>query len=159
MTLLLWILAVVLVLLGVLGTFLPGLAGAPLVFLGLLVAAWIGDFEKVGTGTLIVLAILTLLSAGFELLATSLGAKRAGASKKAIIGAAIGALAGLPLGIVGVILGPFLGAAAGEYLERRELLQAGKVGLGTWLGLLLGFAGKAALVFVMIGIFLVSYVL
>jgi uncharacterized protein YqgC (DUF456 family) len=156
---LLWVLAVLLVLAGIVGTFLPGLAGAPLVLGGLILAAWIDGFEKVGVVTLIVLGILTLLSAGVDFLASSLGAKRVGASRSAIVGAVIGTLIGIFFGLAGIVLGPFLGAAIGEFVQRRELLQAGKVGLGTWLGLVFGLAGKVALVFAMVGIFVAAYFL
>jgi uncharacterized protein YqgC (DUF456 family) len=154
-----WTLVVFFIILGILGTFLPGLPGAPFVFLGLFLAAWLGNFEKVGAFTLIILAILTIFSLGIDFLAASLGAKRAGASRMAIIGAAIGTIIGLFFGFVGLILGPFLGAAVGEYIKRRELLRAGKVGIGTWIGLVFGIGGRVALAFVMLGIFVVSYIL
>ncbi|MCZ6696824.1 MAG: DUF456 domain-containing protein [Acidobacteria bacterium] len=155
----LWVLAVLLVFGGIAGTFLPVLAGAPLVLAGLVLAAWIEEFEKVGAITLIVLGILALLAVGFDFLASTLGAKRVGASRSAIIGAMLGTLVGLFFGLPGIVLGPFLGAAIGEFIERREWLQAGKVGLGTWLGMVFGLAGKVALVFTMIGIFIAAYFL
>jgi len=71
----------------------------------------------------------------------------------------VGALAGLFFGLPGLILGPFLGAFLGEYLARRDWRQAGRVGFGTWLGMLLAAAGKLALIFTMVGIFLTAYVL
>jgi hypothetical protein len=159
MTALLWALAVVLVLVGIAGTVLPALPGAPLVFLGLLLAAWIDGFQRVGWLTLALLAALTLASMGVDLVATSLGAKRVGASRQAVIGAAIGTVAGLFFGLPGIVAGPFVGAAAGEYLARRDVIQAGKVGLGTWLGLALGAAAKLALAFAMLGLFLTAYIL
>jgi hypothetical protein len=58
-----------------------------------------------------------------------------------------------------LILGPFFGAAAGEYLARRNLRQAGKIGLAAWLGLVVGTAAKIALAFTMIGIFVLAYVI
>ncbi|HLG17652.1 MAG TPA: DUF456 domain-containing protein [Blastocatellia bacterium] len=157
MTLLLWIVAVVLVLAGIAGTVLPALPGGPLVFVGLLFAAWAGGFERVGWGTLMILGVLALLSIGVDFLSTSLGAKRVGASKAAIIGAMVGTIVGLFFGFVGLLLGPFIGAVIGELATRRDVAQAGKAGLGTWLGLVLGRATNLALVFVMIGIFVAAY--
>lgn len=159
MATLLWVLAIVLILVGIAGTILPALPGAPLVFLGLLVAAWIDGFDKVGWFTLSVLAVLAILTFGIEFLATSMGAKRAGASKLAVIGAAVGTLGGIFLGIPGLILGPFLGAVAGEYITRRNWGQAGKVGIGTWIGIVLGTAGKLAVIFAMVGLFILAYVI
>lgn len=156
---LLWILAVILVLVGLAGTVLPALPGAPLVFLGLLLAAWADGFQKVGWFPLTILGILTAGTFAVDFLATSLGAKRVGASYLAIVGAVVGTVAGLFLGIPGLLLGPFIGAVLGEYIARRDLRQAGKVGLGTWLGLVLGTAAKLGLIFLMIGLFVFAYVI
>jgi uncharacterized protein YqgC (DUF456 family) len=148
-----------LVVLGIIGTVMPALPGAPVVFVGLLIAAWAEGFQKVGWFTLSVLAVLTLLSFVIEFLASSLGAKRVGASWAALFCAAAGAIVGLFFGLPGFILGPFVGAVAGEYAARRNWRQASRVGLGTWIGMLLGIAGKLTLVFTMVGIFLTAYVL
>jgi uncharacterized protein YqgC (DUF456 family) len=148
-----------LVVLGIIGTVMPALPGAPVVFVGLLIAAWAEGFQKVGWFTLSVLAVLTLLSFVVEFFASSLGAKRVGASWAALFCAAAGAIVGLFFGLPGFILGPFVGAVAGEYAARRNWRQASRVGLGTWIGMLLGIAGKLTLVFTMVGIFLTAYVL
>ena len=102
-----WMLLVagVMVLAGLAGSVLPALPGVPLVFGGLLVAAWADDFQRVGWITLTLLGMLTLLSLVIDFAATAMGAKRVGATKLAIVGAAVGALAGLFLGIPGLILG------------------------------------------------------
>lgn len=155
----LWVLAGLLVAGGVAGTIVPLLPGAPLVFLGLLLAAWIDHFTRVGWVTLSVLAILTAVSYAIDLWATRHGARRAGASGLAVTGAVLGSLAGIFFSLPGVILGPFLGAFAGELIARRNLRQAGRAGLGTWLGLLLSTAGRLALIFAMLGLFATVYLL
>jgi uncharacterized protein YqgC (DUF456 family) len=155
----LWIVAILLVLAGIAGSVLPALPGVPLVFAGLLLGAWIDHFQKVGWFTLVVLGLLTLLSFAVDFLATSMGAKRVGASKWAVAGSALGTLAGLFFGIPGLILGPFLGAVAGELIARRGQRQAVRSGFGAWVGLLVGTAGKLALIFAMVGIFLTAYAL
>jgi uncharacterized protein YqgC (DUF456 family) len=155
----LMLLAVALVVGGVVGTVLPAIPGAPLVFLGLLVAAWADHFEKVGWFTLSVLAILTLLTFAVDFMAASLGAKRVGASWAALAGAVIGTIVGLFFSIPGLILGPFVGAVIGEYATRRNWAQAGKVGVGTWVGMLIAIAGKLALIFTMVGLFVLAYVI
>lgn len=157
MGVLLWVLAVILVLVGIAGTILPALPGAPLVGIGLVLAAWADRFEKVGWFPLVVIGILTVLTLVVDFLATMMGAKRVGASGLALFGAALGTVAGLFFGLPGVILGPFVGAVVGEYLARRNHEQAVKVGVGTWIGLLLGTAGKLALIFMMIGVFAFAY--
>jgi len=146
-------LAVILVLVGIAGVILPALPGLPLVFAGMLLAAWAGDFQQIGWVTLVILGLLTLLSVGVDFFATLVGAKRVGASKKALLGAVLGTFAGLFFGPVGLFAGPFVGALLGELWHGREIGQAAKVGLGTWLGILLGTVLKLGLAFAMLGLF------
>lgn len=156
-TILLWALAGLLVIVGLAGTILPALPGVPLVFMGLLIAAWIGDFQKIGWPTLTVLALLTALAIAADVVATLLGAKRAGASKLALLGAAIGSIVGLFFGLIGIFVFPFIGAIAGEFIARQRLGQAAKVGFATWLGLLIGALAKLSLAITMIGVFVIAY--
>lgn len=159
MTTVLWILAVLLVIAGIAGIVLPALPGVVLVFLGLLLAAWAEGFQAIGWVTLSILAGMTVLALLADAAAAMLGVKRAGASRSAIAGSMIGTVAGLFFGIPGIIIGPFVGAAVGEYLARRDMAQAGRAGFGTWAGIILGTAVKLALAFSMIALFLVSYFL
>ncbi|HEX2500308.1 MAG TPA: DUF456 domain-containing protein [Methylomirabilota bacterium] len=155
--LLLWILAVGLVAVGVVGTVVPGLPGAILVLAGLALAAWIDGFARVGVATLAVLAGLTLAAYALDFVATAVGARRFGTSWWGVLGAVLGTLGGLFFGPVGLVIGPFVGAFLLELLARRDLRQAGRAGLGAWLGLVLGTAGRLGLVAAMIAVFGVAY--
>jgi hypothetical protein len=159
MTTLLWILAVAMIVVGVAGTVLPALPGAVLVFGGIALAAWIDGFTEISGWTVGVVAVLTVLAFAADYVAALLGAKKAGASRLAIAGAAIGTLAGVFTGFVGLLFMPLLGAAIGEYVADRDMMRAGKVGVATWIGLLLGTAVKVALVFTMVGIFVAALLL
>jgi uncharacterized protein YqgC (DUF456 family) len=157
-----YVLAVIMMVVGLVGTVLPALPGVPLVFAGMLLAAWAGHFQEVGGWALALLAFLTLLSLGIDFMATLLGAKRVGASKPALIGAMVGTFAGLAFGIIGIFVGPFVGALVGELIWLRgvggqELGQATKVGLGTWLGIVAGTVLKLGLAFAMVGIFIFAW--
>jgi len=151
---LLWILSSVLILAGLAGLVLPALPGAPLLFLGLLAAAWAENFAYIGWGTLTVLGGLAVVTYVVDFVAGAFGARRFGASNRAIFGAALGTLLGLFFGLPGVLLGPFVGAVAGELTGHRDLHRAGRAGIGATLGLALGAAAKIALAFAMLGIFL-----
>ena len=153
------VIATLVVVVGVAGAVLPGLPGVPLVYAGLLVAAWADDFQRVGWVVLVLLGMLTALSFVIDLLAVSLGAKRVGATRLAVIGAAIGTFAGLPFGLPGLVLGPFLGAVIGELLSHGRAGQAGRAGFATWIGLLFGTLAKLALVFTMLGVFAAAWFL
>jgi uncharacterized protein YqgC (DUF456 family) len=150
-------LGAILIVVGMAGTVVPLVPGIPMVFGGLLLAAWAQGFQRVGAWPLVAIGMLAALSLAIDFVATLLGAKKAGASPQALIGATIGGFAGIFLGIPGLLLGPFIGAVAGEFYARRELGQAGKVGLGTWLGLLFGAIAKIVVGFLMIGIFIAAY--
>jgi uncharacterized protein len=152
-----YLLAAVLVIAGLAGTVLPVIPGGLLIFAGLFLAAWADGFVHVGTVGLVIIGVLAALTFVVDFLASLLGAKRAGASPHALIGATLGGIVGLFLGIPGIILGPFAGAVAGELLARRDLLQAGKVGLGTWLGLVAAAVLKVVIAFAMIVTFAVIY--
>ena len=151
--------AVALVIVGLLGTVLPVIPGAAFVFAGLLLAAWVDDFARVGPVGLTIIGLLAVLSWVADFLASVFGAKRVGASPLALVGATLGGAFGLFLGLPGMILGPFVGAVGGELIARRELVQAGKVGLGTWLGLVVAAVLKVIIAFMMIATFLAFYFL
>ncbi len=153
-----WTLVAAMVLTGLAGTVLPVLPGTLLVFGGLFVGAWIDGFVRVSGGTVALVGALALLAFATDYVAALLGAQRAGASRWALAGAALGTVLGLLAGIVGVLFLPFVGAVAGEWWAQRGRApqRALEVGLATWLGLLVGTAVKLALVFVMIGVFAVA---
>lgn len=155
--LLLYLLCAALILIGLAGTILPMLPGLPLMFAGMVLAAWVDHFNTISGWTIAVLALLTLLSLVVDLTSTALGAKKVGASKLAMMGAIIGTLVGgIVFNIPGLILGPFLGAVAGELIHERRWRHAANVGVGTWLGLVIGTAFKLALAFAMLGIFVLA---
>jgi len=152
---LLFLLALILVAAGLAGLVFPVLPGAPVLFAGLVVAAWAEGFEHVSTGTLIVLGVMALLMYLVDFLASAFGAKRFGASPRAIIGATIGAIVGIFFGIPGILLGPFIGAVLGELTAHSDLKTAGRAGIGATVGLALGAAAKLALAVAMVGLFVV----
>jgi uncharacterized protein YqgC (DUF456 family) len=154
-----WVLAIALIIGGVFGTFLPVLPGAALVFGGMLLAAWIDEFQRIGWITLTILGVLTALVFFIDVVAALLGAKRVGASRLAIVGAAVGTVVGMFFGIVGVLIAPFVGAVLGELIARGRIDHAARVGFGTWLGMVVGALAKMAVVLAMIGVFVTSYFL
>ena len=154
--LLLWMLVVALVTAGIVGLLVPALPGPPVVFVGLLLGAWIDDFVYVGWGTLTLLAVIAAAISAVDFAAGSLGASRFGASPRAAWGALVGALVGIALGPAGILVGPFLGAVVGELSARRTLSEAGRAGVGATVGLIVGAAAKLGLAFTMVGVFVLA---
>jgi uncharacterized protein len=153
-----WILVVILIAVGVAGAVLPALPGVVLVLGGIVLGAWLDDFTKVPWWIVALCVVLAVLAWVTDYVATIMGAKKAGASKLAIVGAALGTIAGIFMGLVGVLFMPFVGAAVGQYLSERDGKRAAKVGLATWLGLLVGTIVKLVLIFMMIGLFVAALV-
>ena len=151
-----WILAILLVGIGVAGVVLPALPGAVLIVAGVWLAAWADGFARVGKGTVLLIAVLGALSYGVDFVAAAFGAERVGASRRAVIGAALGTLLGLPFGLPGLILGPLAGATIGEFTVHRDISRAGRVGVAAWLGFAVGAAVKIALAFAMVAVFLAA---
>lgn len=153
---LLWVLCVALIVLGLAGTVLPLLPGTVLVWGGIVLGAWIDDFARVGTTTVAVISVLAVLAWALDYVAGLMGAQKAGASKQALLGAAVGTVVGLFMGLVGVLFMPLVGAAIGEYVARKDQTRAVKVGVATWVGIMVGLIAKVVLAFVMVGIFVAA---
>lgn len=151
MVILYWVLILVMFV-GVVGAMVPGLPGASLILLAIVIWGLIKGF--IGLGVVLATAVIVLLvSIGIDFLATYWGAKQAGASQWGQTGSLIGLglgifglLPALPFGgpLLGMLIGPFLGALIGELLYRRELAWgvrikiSGKAALGIIVGSLVG---------------------
>jgi uncharacterized protein YqgC (DUF456 family) len=156
-TIALYALGLMFVLIGLVGLVLPILPGAPLIFVGIVLVAWAEGFEKIGAWGIGVSAVLTLLVVAVDYAAGVVGAKGFGASYWGLFGAVAGTAVGLFFGLPGLILGPIVGAVVLEYAKEPDFKRAGKVGVGTLLGFVLGTAVKYALSLAMIGIALLFY--
>ena len=157
MTIMLWIVGIALVLVGLAGVLLPVLPGTILIFGGLLLLAWIDNFSRVGVGALVLIAVIAVASYGVDFAAAALGTRRLGASPRAMLGAALGTVAGLFFGLPGVVLGPFVGAVIGELSVGRDFVRAGRAGVAAWIGFVIGMAAKVGLAFLMVAIFIAAF--
>lgn len=163
-----WAGVVTLFVLGLAGTVLPALPGTVLVLAGIVWGAWIDGFTRVPGWLVGVCAVLAVLAWGTDYVAALLGARRVRASGWALAGAALGTVAGVFTGFVGLLFMPLLGAMAGEWwaLSRQpqgaglaaDGQRALTVGLATWLGMMIGTAVKLALTFLMIGLFVAALI-
>jgi uncharacterized protein YqgC (DUF456 family) len=148
-----YVLAGLLIVGGLAGSVLPALPGIPMVFGGIWLAAAVDDYRHLGLWWLLLIGALGVAGVAIDFIASALGAKRVGASKRALWGASIGTFVGMFLGIPGLLFGPFVGALVGELSSGTSVLRSAHVGIGTWIGLLLGTLVKLVLSFVMVGLF------
>ncbi len=151
--------SIILMLIGLIGSVLPLIPGSPLILLGAFIYAWYSDFSVISWGTLAILLALVVLSQTIEYLASLLGAKKFGASRRGLVGAFLGGLIGLfSGGIAGTLIGSFFGALLLEFFHGRNLNASLRIGLGTWIGFFCGAVGKFIIALTMIGIFLIKIV-
>ncbi len=161
------IVAILLVVVGIAGTVLPMLPGVPLVFAGLLLAAWHGGFEQVSILTMVIIGAIAAMAWAVDFFASVVTAKKVGASKYALWGAGIGAVVGIAGGIVGLIIGPAIGAIIGELISHKtaskevttdvNTTKLTTVGIAAGLGFVLALAIKIVLVLAMLAVFAYAY--
>ncbi|NKF22053.1 DUF456 domain-containing protein [Solimonas marina] len=145
--------AILLIVVGLIGTLLPIVPGAPLVFFGLWLIALVDHYQHIGWPTLTLLGAIVVVTVIVDFVASAVGAKKVGASRQAVTGALLGSIIGMFFGIPGLLLGPFIGAVVGELMAQRQVERATTVGIATWLGLLAGSIAKLALCLAMLLIF------
>ena len=156
-TIFLYVMGILLVLVGLVGLVVPVLPGAPLMFLGILAVAWADGFARIGTAGLVITGAIAGLILIADYVAGAVGARAFGSSWWGLLGAFLGMIVGFPMGLPGLIFGPIVGAIVLEYFKDPDFKRAGKVGVGTLVGFILGTAVKYALAFVLIGVTLLFY--
>ncbi len=149
------LIAVICFLVGVVGTFLPAVPGAPLIWLGMLFYGFTMDFQGLTLSFYLLQGAAVLLTFLIDYIAGAYGTKKYGGSRAAVLGSILGLFLGpLLLGPLGVILGPFLGAFLMEFIKGKPMEQSFQAAFGTLLGLLGGTILKLVIEAVMIGSFL-----
>jgi uncharacterized protein len=164
-----WAGVILLIVVGVAGTVLPVLPGTVLVIAGIVWGAWLDDFTRVPMWVVVVCAVIGVVAFATDYVAAAMGAKRVRASGWAVAGAAIGTVLGILAGFIGVLFLPLVGAVLGEWFAQRKKTaehlvddkdhhtRAMKVGVATWVGMVIGTAVKLALTFMMVGAFAAAY--
>ena len=153
MQLTLGIVGMLLILVGLAGAVVPLLPGIPLIFAGVWLIAGADHYQHVASGWLIGIACVGVLGVMLDLLAAALGAKRVGASPRAVWGALLGTLIGLFFGLPGLLFGPFVGALAGELSAGQSMQRSTRVGINAWIGLIFGTVAKLVASLVMVALF------
>lgn len=139
---------------GLAGAVVPVLPATPLVFAGALLYALATDWDPIGPGRLVLLGALAAAGWVLQQLAGAAGARHYGGGRAAVAGALIGTLAGLFLAPLGLLLGPVLGAVAGELLATGRPRQSVRSGLGALVGLAAGAVTNVVAGLMMVALFL-----
>ena len=152
-----WIVTLLLMFIGLVGTVLPLVPGPTIILAGAIVhRLMLGEAKSIGWWTLGALIVLTLVSYAIDLVSGAIGAKWFGATRWGALGGILGAIVGLFFGIIGVFIGPLVGVLLGELLGGKGLLPAGVSTWGTLLGTTAGIVGRLLIAILMIGWFLLA---
>jgi hypothetical protein len=135
---LLYVIAAALIAVGLVGAVVPLLPGIPLIFGGIWLIAGVDHYRHLGLWWLLSIALVGAFGLLIDLLAGALGARRVGASPRAVWGALLGTLIGMFFGLPGLFLGPFFGALLGELAAGNSVLRSTHVGASAWVGLIFG---------------------
>ena len=146
MDILIMVLAIILMVGGIAGCVLPILPGAPLAYAGLLLLHFTG-LVHFSTAQLIVWLIVVVVLQVVDYITPLLGSKYSGGTSFGNRGCVAGTLLGLFFMPWGIILGPFLGAVAGEMMGGSDFPHAVRAGIGTLIGFLLGTLLKVIVCF------------
>ena len=146
----------VLLLAGLIGTFLPLLPGPPIAWAGL-VAAHFSVYCHLDVWILVATGIAMAIVTAIDYIFPSIITKKSGGSEAATWGCNIGLVASFFLGPIFILIGPFLGAFVGELIhDSSDKNKALKAAIGAFKGFLLGTGLKAITVMCFIWIFLWS---
>jgi uncharacterized protein YqgC (DUF456 family) len=154
MELLYILLGSLLLIVGIIGCFVPVIPGPIIGYLALLVLEFSGE-GAIGSTWLWVFGVLAVIVSIVDNIIPVYATKRFGGSKAGTIGSFVGLVLGLlffpPFGF---LFGPFLGAFAGElYVQQSDIKAAARAALGSLMGVLAGSMLKLALVLWMAWIF------
>jgi uncharacterized protein len=153
----LWlVLGVILMLVGLAGCILPFLPGPPLCYIALLIQQLQAD-PPYTTKFLIWWAVITVIITALDYVIPIYGTKKFGGTKSGMWGCAIGLIAGIWLGPLGILIGPFVGAFVGELLANSNSDQALKAAWGSFVGFLFGTLLKLIACFIMIWYFIEAF--
>ncbi len=152
-----WLLAIVVMAVGLIGSVLPVVPGSTIILLAAVGHRFlVGPEFGMSWWALALLLGLTIASYLLDFAASYVGAKYFGATRWGVIGALLGIVVGIFTGFVTLLVAPLLGAIAGELIGGARLVSAGRAGWGALLGNLGGMIGKLAISLAMVALFLMN---
>lgn len=152
------VLEILLILIGLVGCFLPALPGIPVIFVAVLLQHFFNQNAQYPIWVLISIAMVVIGVMIIQNLIPIWGTKKFGASKWAIRGSIVGLILGIftsIFGVIGIFILPFIGAVLGELLIAKKDLQTSlKAGFGAFLGILASSIFEFIFAFGLTGIFI-----
>ncbi|MCK4941244.1 DUF456 domain-containing protein [candidate division WOR-3 bacterium] len=150
---LLFVVALIIMIVGLAGVILPVLPGIPLIFGAAAVYGLLTGFEEITLHLILIFACLTIFGLVVDYLANYFSVRKMGGGRAGAVGAVVGLIAGIFLGLIWIIVLPFVLAVAFELIAGRESRQALTAGFGAFVGLLFGGLIRFIIGCVMTGVF------
>ena len=146
MDILLMVFAFLLLVASIVGCVLPVLPGPPLAYAGILLLH-LTDKIHFTTLQLVIWLVVVVVLQVVDYITPLLGSKYSGGTSFGNRGCIAGTIIGMFFMPWGLIIGPFVGAIAGEMMGGQDLAQAIRAGIGTLLGYLFGTLMKVVVCF------------
>ncbi|GAB4160448.1 MAG: DUF456 domain-containing protein [Winogradskyella sp.] len=148
------ILGILLMVLGILGSFLPVIPGPLTSWVGLL-ALHFTEGVQLSTTFLVVTLVIAVFIYVLDYIIPAIGTKRFGGSKEGMIGTTLGLVVGIITPIpLGIVIGPFVGALIGEMVHRNDINKAMKAAFGSFLGFIASTFLKFIVAIIYLGLFI-----
>ncbi|CAH2212042.1 DUF456 domain-containing protein [Tepidibacter aestuarii] len=149
--------AIILMVIGMIGIFIPGIPGNGLIFLSTLLYGIFTKFEEISVIMIVIFGVLTIAAFMLDYISSVMGAKKFGATKAGIIGGILGGFVGLFIfNIIGLLIGQFFGTLIGELYYGKELKLSMKSGVGSLIGYIAGVAINTTIGLTIIVLFLLK---
>ncbi len=153
----LFLVSMLVVAVGLIGTIVPGLPGMPLILGGIALFTIGNGFAVVGPFQFFLFVVLGLVAMGLNFLGNLIGAQKFGVSRIGLFGALLGLVIGFfVLPGLGIIVGPLLGATAAELLQGRAIRDALRSGFGVLIGYIFGSLAEVLIALIMVGWFVLT---
>lgn len=155
---LLLILGLLAIVIGIIGSILPGLPGPPVSYVGMLLIHWT-RFAQFSTRSLLIMAAIVVVVSVLDYIVPIWGTKKFGGTRAGVRGSTIGLIIGVillpvmgivigPFGLVGILGGPFLGALIAERAAGQKSDKALRAAFGSFIGFLAGTLMKLVVSFI-----------
>lgn len=140
------------VLFGLVGAIVPGIAGPPFSYAGLLLVSFMEGVEH-SVWFLVIMGVIGAVAFFLDYVVPIWGTKKFGGTKQGMWGSTLGLLAGLILttffnfAFIAILAGPFFGAYIGERIAKTPNKDAWRAAAGSLVGFVIGTAVKLVYAF------------
>ena len=148
--------ALLFMILGIIGSFMPILPGPLTSWIGLLILKF-SDAVPISNTFITITFLIAFGIWVLDYIIPALGTKKFGGTKAGMIGTTIGLIVGMLSPVPGgIVIGSFFGALAGELTSDNDVNKATKAAFGSFLGFIASTFLKFIVAMIFLGFFLIK---